>query len=599
MTIGESLSRGTENAYIRSTNAIKYMYNTARGKTVYHYRLVPGKELTASESYNRLNKELGFNNVAGLLSELSEIESRSLKITEVKKEVEKIYFKLGPYARTDISRFMSFQGRAPTGDIDLAHFERRLFVDGTTDYDGAARDFTDARQMQFEIRIPHITTPLTVSIPFPKIIPVTFPDESVQKLGIYGRKKTRAWIDVYGKLLDEQIIVPVTNQLIKYYETKLAGDHDALETAKVNIHDNLEVMNKAFKNTIDLVLNKYTHVKEKAYEEYFKTEVYPLFERLATIKNELGVLIPSRLKYQHTYKKIKVNRYVYDPASPRVEKFRILFAGFEIGQEVEPGLDENGWPLEVDDENGRITGTPYAVLLDFWYHRAVRTVPAEWVEDCDLLDIVCWLNNGWDEYRDDLRDGRYHPGSLTAIEYAMAANPTIWGEWEGKRESSLSNADRNYTMHSVVGDVSGEREPSHLSPAFDKRAIPTINDWIHIGKKRYYGNNEHINEVIKEDNFNVPHISTRGACIYIIERVTREMKLIEQARQVLERIGKDMGGFDYGPRKFGEAFPKDPFDIDVTKLNVPPKPYQKYNYLDHAQAMKKGESVISFKKTED
>lgn len=514
MTIKESWSRGSENAYIRSTNALKYLYNKVRGRTVWHYRLVPERDLSASESFERLNRELRFDELKGLLNELSYIESQTTKITRVKKDVEKLYFKLGPYAKQDFKRVSSHIGPIPVGDIPLPVFEFKLFINGTTNYDYTTEKFTDAREMEFKIVLKNIPDmdPIKVIIPFPKIIKVPFPDGSVHNLSIYGRKKNEAWKNVYEKFLMEQIVGPSTKKLFKHYEDKLSDNPDKLEQIKINLQNNLEVINTGIKNTIDLILNKFTLVKEQAYEEFLKTETFPLFNALSKIKTQtLGECIPQKVKYKHTYKIIKIKRYIYDLANPRIEEFKDLHKNFHknnmgsvIDGEIEPGIDKNGWPLEVDDEHGSITGTPFTVLLDFWEHRHIRIVKPEWVEDCDFLDIVCWLTNEWDEYRDDLRDGRYHPGSLTAIDYAMAINPTLWGEWKGKRENKLSEKYQKYEMKGQEPTTTGTREipikdrrkPTHLSPAFDKKAIRTMSDWVHIGKKRYYENNEHINEVI-------------------------------------------------------------------------------------------------------
>lgn len=152
------------------------------------------------------------------------------------------------------------------------------------------------------------------------------------------------------------------------------------------------------------------------------------------------------------------------PKNPRYHKRR---------EEVAYGLDENGYPLEIDDEDGTITGTPGTVLIDFWWNQlaqndwqlktiakkpggaellkthlgldvkfgqtpgkepkddditikgALNQRTIRYVDDkkfygkVDLLDAATILFGVWDEVRDDLRDGRYHKHSKSVGDYVI------------------------------------------------------------------------------------------------------------------------------------------------------------------------------------
>ncbi len=671
----DSSSGRLENAWIRSTNVVKGGINKVTGRTIFHYKLVPERDLTAAQVYKKLDKEIGFTEVKGLIEELDQTEKKTVSLGSVKAEVEQIYFRLGPYTNQD-----------------LLDFELKLFIHGTTHFDdekiGDRIDFDyingikeenkkieeknkklkekgkpeekrkdfymggfkNPRAEEFEIKIEKIPEidPIKVFIPLPASIDIHYPERynhelptygintikgSKHELATYGSRKIEDWKRLYERILTEEIIPPLTKSLYGYYgksfekaekkleekckleieKAKAKKDFKIIEEEKIrereeakadlkekrnqiktNINDNLAIVFKSYNLTIQSILSKYASKKELAYESFLKDELLPLFARLSKIKNsELPDLEPQKVKHKHTYKIIKVTRFVYDEINKisRLEFFKDKYKGFGIEGEIEPGLDENGWPLEVSATVN--VNRKHEVLLDGWIkgRGKPREVPPEWVGDCDLLDIVCWIFNLWDEYRDDLRDGRYHPGSLTAIDYAMAVNPTVWGEWETKRFNlEESKKFQKYVMKNKDGTkIEDKRKPSNLSPAFDMRAIKKINDWKHCGKKRYYGLLSHLEAVCDEEYNDERMISTRGVCLYFVERVTREMKDINQARVVLKKIGNSINWFDYGPRKFNTDGPQDPFDIPIEGLNKEPEPSKVPSYITKtADAMEKG-----------
>ena len=46
-------------------------------------------------------------------------------------------------------------------------------------------------------------------------------------------------------------------------------------------------------------------------------------------------------------------------------------------------------------------------------HGHIRLIPKEYIGDLDPLDKLMFVYNEWDSFRDDFRDGRYHPYSKT------------------------------------------------------------------------------------------------------------------------------------------------------------------------------------------
>jgi hypothetical protein len=294
--------------------------------------------------------------------------------------------------------------------------------------------------------------------------------------------------------------------------------------------------------------------------------------------------------------------------------------------EIAPGWDENGWPLEVADKdydigeykfNNLVEALPGgskkegAVLLDMfnWHKRKdmmpkPRRVDKKFIVEMDLLMKATSLHNEWDAIRDDLRDGRYHIGSLTITDYAIAQKRVIGGKpiTPAKTEfgsvfmmgeKSLEAKAKLYKMEKVPqnpryykmklggdgGSVKDIRIASNMNPAFDRRALKKgiegagPKDWWHIGRKRYYdwaemcnGDlDETENKKLIEAHVIGPALSTRGMSMYIIEKVMQNVVHYEDARKILLRIVGD-GWYDYGPRRFNVIGSKDPFNLDSAQI---------------------------------
>lgn len=206
--------------------------------------------------------------------------------------------------------------------------------------------------------------------------------------------------------------------------------------------------------------------------------------------------------------------------------------------ELGPGLDPFGYPLEVDDD-----GT---IMLDKHSEGTKRKVPSQFIRRLDLLETVNYINAHHDTYRDDLRDGRYHPYSITIMDYVQANNKSVWGLWGMRNEDSIKTQSRFSVKSNApgVGTLSVDILPSDKNPAFDFKFLKGSDiAWKHAGRKYYY---DVPDGTMKWDN-NEPHISSRGVSMYIIEKLTRDMRKFDQTIAILNEIGTK-GGFDYGTR---------------------------------------------------
>lgn len=293
--------------------------------------------------------------------------------------------------------------------------------------------------------------------------------------------------------------------------------------------------------------------------------------------------------YTHTYKVIKKldgSGNLYDKNGHMLGT--LPSARFPEGKEQGPGLDENGWPLEVGDGNtifgGRVIplGT---VVIDFYEGHSPnggipREVPQIFIEDCDLLDTAIWVYSMYDAYRDTLRDARYHNKSITVMEQIMTEldipdleHPQTLKDIEEGRHAEITMKLNHPPPNSVKMTI----EASHLNPAFDLRTyIPTTGGktldrdrMMYPGRKYYY---EGQDQSVKSDH---PTITTRGAALYILHRVIEETKHWSSAEdptrpgvmELLDLIGGEINGFDIGPNMnlnrespgWGRRFSNNPF----------------------------------------
>lgn len=389
----------------------------------------------------------------------------------------------------------------------------------------------------------------------------------------------------------------------------------------------------------------YTTRNDKIYEEYQRVgQDRSMKEILDDQKpnkirmNDQKILMELRKKFM-ILNQILVNPERRHPA-PQIfkkpkDKFKELKRkAFLIHQngfitlpgERAPGWDENGWPLEVADReydtgehkfDNFVEPLPAGskeegvVLLDLfnWHKRKnllnkPRVVPKEFIIEMDLLLKATSIHNEWDALRDDLRDGRYHMGSLTITDYAMAQKKSVgaepigllddeWGscfmigEEELERRAEMYKYKANnpraefvnenpvyYKMKRYGGDYLEEiRRPTNLNPAFDRRAISRkggakSKPWWHIGRKRYYDwANMCLGDLDVEEKEALigagvigPALTTRGLSMYIIEKVLQNFVHYDDAKKVLLRVVGDVW-YDYGPRELNKNGPKDPFNL--------------------------------------
>ncbi|MBS3100911.1 hypothetical protein J4204_02160 [Candidatus Woesearchaeota archaeon] len=240
--------------------------------------------------------------------------------------------------------------------------------------------------------------------------------------------------------------------------------------------------------------------KEKAHYGYL-SELFKIVRKIPATRDELLKLAPprERIRFAHTYKiiqpfifidkhtkeKIDVLRELPDDPT-KIGEFidRLKILRFEdgahpnwyvISDEVAATLDENGWPLEVNDD-----GT---VLLDKWLRetgqndwqigrirakkgdhilnkiteiqsKGVREIDPRFVDFMDLLEMATFASSEYDAVRDDLRDGRYHWWSKTAHDYVIAIEGYgMYSPYEIKK------------IKFPFKQITGECHPYDLSPA--------------------------------------------------------------------------------------------------------------------------------------
>ena len=124
--------------------------------------------------------------------------------------------------------------------------------------------------------------------------------------------------------------------------------------------------------------------------------------------------------------------------------------------------------------------------------------------------------------------------------------------------------DRQWVMeNSNEEKLPGKKCPTQFNPAYDTRA----GSFSHK-KGTYYDVDS------SKSSNDLPHISTRGGAMYIIDKVMMSIENWEEAKGMLQDIGGQTGGFDFGARPwdmFGKQLPKDPFAVDAAVFNRHPE----------------------------
>lgn len=488
-------------------------------------------------------------------------------------------------------------------DIDILKAEIHAFEKGT-----------DAQTKSLEIKLPHGKTK-SFDFEIPAIKPLLYPDPQPEgtyhQLRCLGHTNVETTLKKYEKLIEDirdWAKEEIKNEK-KYYEK--------LDTNVIN--QNIDTFCNKIKEVVSSIFEK---IKTEQSEEATRLEkLDPIIKELESLRADIEDIRPGAVsfaeageefagrtvRYYHSFKIIRTQ--IYDVKTKKIKELKEKDVKgdkpirTEWG-EYKLGYDAYGHPLEVDGKG--------KVLLDGWFNLAVdktkekyimvgaegikakktkvREFPSEFIRPLDTLDVVNDVHNEWDEYRDDARDGRYHPFTLGSIDYTMANYPVLlkkerWkdklkklgpkptGDWliigekkitameddaathgykgeKGKQKSYRSYRyricpnipDENEKYESGFETETRLRYTSNLSPAFDKRAYG--KKWEYIGRKFYWISAEHADKwEIKE-----PLLTTRGLSMYIVNRIKNQVKEIENMEWLFDKIGHE--NFDYGPRSF-------------------------------------------------
>ena len=222
-----------------------------------------------------------------------------------------------------------------------------------------------------------------------------------------------------------------------------------------------------FRGNFPLMGNQLTKSLEEInkWEQEHAQELSQIDAALGELKDEsTGGTFKNRppaddTRFPHTYKIINQKAMVND------NRYR----DFNRTDEIAPGLDEYGHPLEVFEYPDH--SEKYYVLVDKWWeeigmnpwqeatikgkqcgeqkwrdkvqlvrgtpcrhcerltieginYNTIRRVDNAFVEDLDPMEKLCYMSNEWDSYRDDYRDGRWHKHSKTSMCYILERKAT-------------------------------------------------------------------------------------------------------------------------------------------------------------------------------
>jgi len=519
---GDKFKKSKEAAKTGFSNIIK---KKLRGTGLdFHFTRAGERRLVTYKKYKPM-----IDYLKGINDDLIEIERHFENVLHIKDKVSEMYKFCGPYT-----------------DQGLIAHEQKYASEGT----GVKTEKVIINGKEFSFKMPD-----KKKVYFAM-------DGREEEVSYFGYEQINFWKEEFCRFVDE------------------ACDHTQLTIDNSNYSDAEKTEKTAFVKAAkekfrDAVMHLF---RKRSYKEgdiksisgyefmfgvnYLRAIYNRLDSDYSSLSNDIKINVPLNVKYRHTYKiAVPVLRGYDGEVKDSLERHGI-----------NPSVDERGMPFEVDNEGKIMVGLRDGRLKGM-------QVPAHMIKEESLMKICIWVVNEWDPYRDDIRDGRYHPESLTVTDYLMANHPALGGEWKTKAETTLktdknnrNNDDRAYTMRLHDGSiVKGIRRPSNINPAFDLRAfnpesLGTVGvkkkDWIHIGRKYYY---EDCTKIAKEEQDN-PIATTRGTAMFLIDKFLSECKYLPEIKEDLKLIG-EYAGFDYGPRAFGGSLCTDPFRINLAGAN--------------------------------
>ena len=562
-------------------NLFKRLFRS--GGAPFHYTATPGMSVEELPVYKILDQKLNFK----LVEQLNKLEidterkwegSKGEDVENLKKFYDEIlhHYTATRWDDKNIDIGGISDGIGPFTNREMLLKERDYADQGT----GATTRET--------ITVNKGGTPITGEFHIPALKPIIYDDGRAGKdasgndkvvayeVAFFGQGNNAYWQNLEREIkkicedvkqlalsgTNDPIIQTNITEHIRFAEevtTKMAG------AVKIFTHD----LEEKHRSGLNAITNHYNILQ-------------PLLGKVYGFK-----LTDDKVHYTHTFKIIKP--VIWDENGNIIRRLQDVMSGFKSPEEVDYGLDEHGWPLEVGDDTTKFEGRILRkgeVLIDIYKGesdppgniRRVRTVPEEFIVDCDPLDMVTWLYCYYDAYRDDLRDARYHKGAITILERIMVElgvrdHPQTMGDIENGRHAVIDMKLNKLPGGGNPGRFATDPQsvkmtiaPRDRLPAFDFRAIDTTalgktlnkQKTKHLGRIYYY---ETQNESVQKD---APTITTRGATMYIVHRVIEETKYWEDIEKIWAAIGEKTDGYDIGPnmgvdeKGWGKKFTRHP-----------------------------------------
>lgn len=545
-----------------------------------HYQRAGERRLPTYKRFKPMIDHMGSQN-----NVLKQIESRFLGMfNEVIPLVEEVYKFCGSYQSAELAGYE--QGLCSRGSANLDGMKDELYQKILT-RSGKGKD-----EVKEDSEIPkdmELTTnilgkeyifylPPRVNIYFEDDTQNLFFEEGRIEKGIryFGYSTNQKWTEIYNAFIEN-----VCNDVIK----RVNEDERIINNTSANKDERIayirDQIKAVFKGKLNLFFSEKnyngTRFSIGGYEHSFYKFLGYIKEKMV----EAGTSIKARInkeynepemtiKYKHTY---KIARPIVKDFNGKIvtkDRKELRLTGFGI----DPPLDERGMPWEVDDDNKIMVGP----------HKG-KKVPEEFIRDIPWHKMAAYIFGQYDAFRDDLRDGRYHPKSMTATDYLMANHESVGWEWEQKEETNLQSEDRKYKMKLHSGEeIDGVRKPSDINPAFDLDFFKPIENGvigapkdaekdkpIHIGRPYYYDDSDGI--AVEEQDAKIA--TTRGTAMYLIDKIVSESQILAEAHKELKEEIGDSAGFDYGPRPLGDQLCTDPFKVNIGSANASLKPHKK------------------------
>lgn len=577
----------TETVFKRWSNYFQEKYNqkVRGGIPTMRYQLEKGHDTKSFKTYREL-----YNIKSTLNPQLRQVEKAwMVNLDGFRQRMRTPYLKVGPYTNPNITNEL-----------------KELFEFGTSNMHHKSATIDEDWNNKYEEFVFTINNK-DYSIKIPKELGIKMQDGFKHYFRTFGHEKIKPELinkykDIIQQIFDDKIqsLNPTIDQKKINYLNKYKNMiinvvmdkfREELQKIERDAWHKFEVMNITGTSGI---INLLEQAKDLSIDKKFKEAVF--------YGHDFMIFGPGLTQAEFMANKDQMNldtSQIKNSAGEDVE----LVEYTPKPNELDWGLDDNGWPLELmrDPSNHKkwyvqidLIDREITITGKIRVRAFVEKELGKIVVPLEPLHSLAYRNNHYDMYRDSMRDARYNR-TLLAYDYGIATSlesekfRELWtrlkapgekympkrlsGEFLTKKDEDEMKKVQSYKMrifdkrptntgipewHEIW--VDGVRRSDNLQPGFDKRAIDNPKKgvpWgVFMGTRKYYDPPEKLRELTQmiheraQSGLSSSKISKRNALAWGPKITTRGISMylfdnvyrVEGAVDQIEKAFKQLAG---------------------------------------------------------